>query len=363
MNNKIGRNDLCPCKSGKKYKKCHGNIQDQPVLDPKIPLESAMKKRINESRIKHCIHPNKSECSVNIIRAHSIQNNRILTRIGEKGEVYMVKASPTKIRMKYNFKRVGRSVATTFTGFCGKHDTNLFLPVEVTDYSGTDQQKFMFAYRAFSFEYHKKLEAHNAHKKLGDTKPSLMKSDQYLDLAEGYDLGINDSLRHKGILDDALLNSKYDIIETVEISFDGHATIAVCSGFYLEYDIKGNQLNRLDDPKTIMKILLLNIFPQDDKMHVLFSWLKEDDAMYQGFKDQLLSLSKNEQLQMLNNMIPAYSENTVYNPTFIDAWSEKEKKQYLWRFEGTAMEVLSDTYIKSSLLNKTDYNLFQGIQT
>ena len=22
--NKIGRNDLCPCGSGKKYKKCHG---------------------------------------------------------------------------------------------------------------------------------------------------------------------------------------------------------------------------------------------------------------------------------------------------------------------------------------------------
>ena len=119
MSKTIGRNDRCPCVSGKKYKNCHGDMQDQPVLDPKLPLESALNKRMNEARIKHCIHPNKTECSGNIIRAHSIQNNRILTRIGDQGEVYMVKALPTQTRMKYKFKRVGRTVATTFTGFCG----------------------------------------------------------------------------------------------------------------------------------------------------------------------------------------------------------------------------------------------------
>ncbi|MEZ4761831.1 MAG: SEC-C metal-binding domain-containing protein [Calditrichia bacterium] len=29
MENKVGRNDLCPCGSGKKYKKCHGANVDE----------------------------------------------------------------------------------------------------------------------------------------------------------------------------------------------------------------------------------------------------------------------------------------------------------------------------------------------
>lgn len=338
-------------------------MKDTPILDPQIPLESAMNKRMNEARIKHCIHPNQAECSGKIIKAHAIQNNRILSHISDNGVVYMVKSIGNKTRLQYIFKRVGRAAATTFTGFCGTHDTNLFLPIETVSYNGTDQQKFMFAYRAFSFEYHKKLEAQNVYKKLADVKPSLLKSNQHLERGEGYELGLNDITRHKAILDDALLTNNYDIIETVELSFDGQANIALCSGFFLEYDIEGNQVNPIDDPAIIMKILLLNLFPQDDKLYVLFSWLREDAPTYQGFKYQLLSLSKIAQLQVLNNMIPVYSENTVYNPSFIDAWSEREKRQYLWIFEGSATGLISDTHIRASLLNKTRYNLFPDLQT
>src|SRR5215213_1946043 len=37
--NKVGRNDPCPCGSGKKYKKCHLNKNTPPIFD-EISLEA-----------------------------------------------------------------------------------------------------------------------------------------------------------------------------------------------------------------------------------------------------------------------------------------------------------------------------------
>ena len=42
-----------------------------------------------KSRIKECIHPDKAHCSERIIGAHSIQNNKILSKISDNGHVYM----------------------------------------------------------------------------------------------------------------------------------------------------------------------------------------------------------------------------------------------------------------------------------
>ena len=38
-------------------------------------------------------------------------------------------------------QRIGRKRATTFTGFCGKHDTNIFIPIERENYQIGDKNK------------------------------------------------------------------------------------------------------------------------------------------------------------------------------------------------------------------------------
>lgn len=359
---KIGRNDPCPCKSGKKFKKCHGLMEDKSIpIDSNIPVQSIIERRVKAGHIKQCIHPDKSKCSGNIIKAHSIQNNKILNKIGRNGDVYMVKAggATRKLQPSPKFKLIGRKVATTFTGFCGIHDKQLFQPIEDSDYVGTEQQNFLFAYRVFSFEYHKKMESENIAKKALDDKPSLVKNQKYLDLLEGYELGIRDNNHHKVLFDQALLAQDYGVVETVSFELEGAAKLAVSSGFYLEYDIKGKRVNQLADPKKEMKLLMMNVFPQNEKTIVLFSWLKEVSNTYSEFRDQLLNLNLEEKIQLLNNLIPAYCENVAYNPEFIDTWNEIEKNNYLQVFK----ESLYNPYEKSKrdLLGKTPYNLFQHI--
>lgn len=356
---KIGRNEPCPCKSGKKYKKCHGAMEEKSDnIDPKIPIQSVIERKVKVGHIKQCIHPDKSKCSEDIVKAHSIQNNRIINKITRKGEVYMVRPVMTPQSYRMNFRSFGRKVATTFTGFCGFHDKMLFQPIEDTDYVGSNQQNFLFAYRVFSFEYHKKLEAQKVSKKRLDDKPSLVKDERFMDHLEGYDLAIRDTLRHKKIFDQALLDQDYGIVETVSFKIDSAARFAVCSGFFLEYDLKGKKVNQLAYTKNGMKLLMVNVFPQNEQTFVLFSWLKEDSNNYREFREQLLGLNTEEKIQLLNNLVPAYSENVVYNPDFIDSWGESEKKSYLKIFQQSIHNPLIEKS-KKNLLGATNYNLFK----
>ena len=120
MSKKIGRNDLCPCGSGKKFKRCCIDLinkkEDKGFTNPEDFPELYRNLR-KETRIKQCLHPDKGSCSEKIIKAHSIQNNKILKKISSNGFVYMPRPksdNPFAVITKY-----GRKEATTFTGFCG----------------------------------------------------------------------------------------------------------------------------------------------------------------------------------------------------------------------------------------------------
>lgn len=341
----------------KKYKVCHGNKEDQQILDTNIPVDSGIERRLNNSKIKHCIHPKAEECSAKIIKAHTIQNNRILNRIGRDGKIYMVRFTAESNKPRYRFKEVGRSQATTITGFCSNHDKMLFQPIEDSDYVGTQQQNYLFAYRAFAYEYQRKIEASKSHTNLIDDKPSLLNDEHYQALQEGYKLAEVDNIREKIIFDNALLQGDYNVIETVSITLEGESKFAVCSGFNLEYDLNGDIVNRLYDHKAIVSLLTLNVFPQNGKTIVLLSWLKEDTAIYNAFSQQIQALNTEEIKQMLNNMIPSYCENAVYNPIFIDSWSDKAKQEYLRIFKNSTISGIVEIN-KRNLLLKTNFNLF-----
>ncbi|WP_404460861.1 YecA family protein [Sutcliffiella horikoshii] len=357
---KIGRNDSCPCKSGKKYKKCHGSMQEKNDSSTgNLTVQSIIEREVKAGYIKQCLHPDHSKCSGNIIKAHSIQNNRILNKIGRNGEVYMVKSVMNRHSFRMKFRLIGRKVATTFTGFCGFHDKELFQPIEDLDYCGSEQQDFLFAYRVFSFEYHKKMEAQNTSRKRLDNKPSLVKNKRYLAYLEGYDLGISDNIRHKKIFDQALIDQNYGIVETVSFKLAGAARFAVCSGFFLEFDLKGKRVNQLSDLENRMKILMVNVFPQNNRTIVLFSWLKEDSNTYSEFREQLLRLDSKQKIQLLNNLIPAYCENVAYNPDYIDSWNDQEKFSYLEVFRQSIHNPVEKS--KRNLLGSTNYSLFQSI--
>ena len=136
---KTGRNEPCPCGSGKKYKKCCLYKPDEQRFAEAIMYSSENIR--NEARIKQCLHPNKDECDGKIIKAHAIQNNRILNKISDNGIVITMDGVSNLIFQSSDKK--GRKIATTFTGFCSYHDKTLFQDVEDKDFVGTKKQIFL----------------------------------------------------------------------------------------------------------------------------------------------------------------------------------------------------------------------------
>ena len=154
---KIGRNEPCWCNSGKKYKKCHlGRDSQLP-----IPL-SEIGQRYRKAFSRHlCLVPAemKNACSGQIVRAHSVSRAACLTKIARSEHVYQIKPdlfSETRDEIA-NYKLVGINQASTFTGFCGRHDGEIFRSIDREEFVASSERCFLIAYRAAAHEVFKKM--------------------------------------------------------------------------------------------------------------------------------------------------------------------------------------------------------------
>ena len=316
---KIGRNAPCPCGSGKKYKKCCLNkTKEQRIAEAAIKSMQNIK---NESRIKRCLHPNQNECSGKIIKAHAIQNNRILNKIAENGMLvtldgtshYMFQTSDTK----------GRSVATTFTGFCSYHDKTLFQDIEDKEFVGSEKQIFLLTYRTMAWHYHKKQEQTNAiciqYEKMFKQGYDLAKSDEFIEYLTGLKLGLADNQKEKRIFDNALLNEQYGNISSWIWELPYEISIAVSMMTELEHDIYGKKINDLEKDIDLKKIYL-NIFPASGKSFCIWSWLNIKDSSYKRFAEQFSKLDINDRENYFNNNLPRWTDAIIISPRIWNKW-------------------------------------------
>ena len=158
---KIGRNELCWCGSGAKFKKCHRDRERQPPL-PDAAIRSAF---FGAKEWRTCLHPEASAnaCS-KIISAHTVQRARTLERLVDESK---------HVRTFYPFTPIGNSEAptlhrrgwrdaSTFTGFCSRHDARTFQSIENDDDDLTAERAFLFCYRALCHELYQKLTVQQA---------------------------------------------------------------------------------------------------------------------------------------------------------------------------------------------------------
>lgn len=353
----IGRNEKCPCGSGLKYKKCCIDRKDDlDFLNPEN-FKINFKQLKHGAKIKHCLHPNQGECSEKIIGAHSIQNNKILKSIADNGKLYMPYPKPDN-----PFEIItewGRKEATVFTGFCGYHDNELFKPIENFDFNYTNEHIFLHTYRAFAVSYHRKLENLKFGEKIYQKRPSLVTSENFLDLFAGERLAISDLNKVKEDFDKAILTKDYSLLNYEVWTFEKSVNFAASSFTVVTRDLKGNKIQDLADTTAKMKHLFFSIFPENNKTYCIFSWLKENDDVYLNYMRELSNKTDSEKIAYLNNLIPSESDNIVINPT---SWNNLEKHQqeefsmYIWRMN-LLMEII-DSEDEIDIFDPPSYNLF-----
>lgn len=119
-------------------------------------------------------------CTNTAIRAHSVQKSTALSFIEEHGHVCGLKMKIHDGEPLCEFEKIGRNNASTFTGFCNVHDTEIFLPIETKPLDLNDaEQLFLIAYRSITRELHVVLESavklqtlYQTHVNLGVVKPN-----------------------------------------------------------------------------------------------------------------------------------------------------------------------------------------------
>ena len=352
----IGRNDLCPCGSGLKYKKCCLGKPDNPDYSDITKLPQTYKALREKARFKECIFPDHHNCSERIIKAHSIQNNKVLSRISDNGMVYMP-CPKTELSFALQ-KEYGRKEASVFSGFCSFHDKTVFQPIEDRDFLGTSEQVFLFTYRAFALEYHKKQEAVRGYQAFFAQKPSIVNSEDWMKSKKMVDLSLADLKEEKKLFDEAIKSQSYDVLTSFVWEFDGFAHFAVSGGECPALDFCNKQLQNLSDPSVTAKYIYLSVFPQNSKTFAIISWFKAHDALFSTIKDRLDDTTDEEKRNYINNTIPMITENICIKPSAWDALPNNEKDEFGMLFLGLA-DLMENTGQKFDRFQKPSFDLFK----
>ncbi|TVY09066.1 YecA family protein [Paenibacillus cremeus] len=375
----ISKSEPCPCGSGELYRACCLRRKDMEIPRERMEenpgfLNHFILSRLTTNNLAVCLHPNQSECQGAIKKAHALQNNRILSKIDVGNHVLVAKQKVDINGVTMLMERESRNKATTFTGFCDKHDTEVFLDIERGDYTGTQKQNFLFAYRAFAQQFHKTQVAMATHRQLAHERPSLLReSEEFVMLYRNRQLEVKDMDEYKAIFDEALLHDKYETIETLNFELPTECKFAICAAFALERDVLGHQLNDVtsfEDER--LKSVFITVFPAENKTHILFSWLKEEDGFFSKYKEQLIKLS-HEQLQIyLNNLIPLYTENIVMSPLLWDKLTPFSQRKFMRlltanfpRMDATMEDMIESMNeldkVRREPLTKPGFDLFKQI--
>ncbi len=329
MSKTIGRNDLCWCGSGKKYKKCHINREVKSY-----EVHNNFK---NSLKYKTCKVPTalQHECTDTIIKAHTISKSANLKHIARDGKVYGMSIDMLTIKEKFKpieLKLIHINQASVFYIFCSKHDKEIFAPLEDKKFIFLDEQIFLLAYRIVSKAiYLKEQQIQLYDEKVryyddGETNLFQFQANNFSDK----DSQLRDIKNIKEIFDNDLLANDYNSIKHYSIIFDKVPEIMVSGAFIPDVDFQGNILidyiNNYD--KEYNAIFTSTIKLDENKGAIIFSWndnVKSDEC--EEFIGSLDSLCNEDKVKAITCFLfKRNNENLYLSPEWYDSLTLENKE-------------------------------------
>lgn len=337
---KPGRNDPCWCGSGQKYKRCHGILETARRL---TRGEMADKSRqIIAHRRAQCMHPEAgSACSEKIINAHSVQRGGGLSRIALRGQVYYFRDSMGYIMGSDRLLKpllVGCKEASVFPGFCSYHDCETFKPIDTKEFTGTEEQIFLLAYRALCREV------------LGvqtrsDIVPLMIKMldgkqraelEEQIKIVTQFQILTDHNLRHseweKATFDQWLKNREFHRLDHYIIQLDRFPDL-LCSAFIQPWvDFEGNVLQQLPIWDAAWQSCSFSIVATDSGGAVVLSWPSGQSPAAVQFAASLNRVTDDRITDAVIRFAFEYSDNVCFAPVWWDRLNVKSRDALTLRF-------------------------------
>jgi hypothetical protein len=224
--------------------------------------------------------------------------------------------------------RVGWREASTFTGFCAKHDGSTFKPIETAAFVGSIEQCFLVGYRALCHEVFQKtaaLKTHSVMPNILDRGLSIEEQvrlqDTFAVMKAGTEKGLAKFQELKTIMDAQLLKKEYPGWSRTVITFRGDICIASTGVVSPNCDFDGQQLQTLHDLDASMDSLLCGVAATSEGGAIVLTWPTAQDAP-RAFVQSLIKQGENRLASLLVQFMFAYIENTVFSRLWWESLSE-----------------------------------------
>ena len=318
---KVGRNEPCPCGSGLKYKRCCLN---QERRMSKWDYARRYNKAFSQNE---CLVPEplKHECDNGIAKAHTVPRN-CLKRIARNGHVSSFLTTPhlhpgqAPATGLLHARRAGVNKASTFSGFCPKHDNDLFAPLEKTPFCATPEQCFLLAYRAFAREYYvKRVAAANIgllrEAAMGQPLPQQILAHG---LSTAFNAGAHDNVIQKATYDKILEARQFHDVRAYVVEFRRPPSVMCAAAVNPTHDFEGRVLQDLSDLDRVPDLLSFTSFSEGTTGMVVLTWLKDSDKTCLPMVETLVSFSDDDITSALLRLFFSMSENIHMDP---DWWN------------------------------------------
>jgi len=211
--------------------------------------------------------------------------------------------------------KVGVRKASTFRGFCDKHDHGTFLPIEERPFTGSQEQCFLAAYRAICHEFYQKragVDAGRLALNEIDDEVSDRRAAAAVHLS-GAIAGQRDISKLKRLVDQELVNGYYSDWRTRLFWFKGDLSVASAGCFNPDFDLAGERLQDLTDlDRTVEGLICSPLVSGSDSCIACFSH-RCDDAAPAHFLDSLEARGSEKIGDTIVQIYFGYLENTYFS--------------------------------------------------
>ncbi len=286
---------------------------------------------------KDCFYHDKSECEGKIKKAHSLQRNGVLSIVESEVAGNMVVYCFQRMKKdpfdKYEgFENIGKGAASTFFGFCEKHDTNLFQKIENKEVDITNNEhKFLLCYRAAARNYHKKVEQIKSFENNSlFNKPELKQQQQ-----EGINASkaaLEELEEHRTLLNGILQTNEFDKLRYLSYTIDYTVPIACTSIMSPKFYLDDSIFNFSDDLNVKYEHVYLTVLPTKSKTHILYACIPAHTKSMK-FLDDLEQLSPANLETVTCSLMVNQIENGFISPTIFDKLNKDEQKRLIKAIE------------------------------
>ncbi|MBC2857987.1 hypothetical protein [Stappia sp. 28M-7] len=286
-------------------------------------------------RFEKCLEPTLS-CTEPAISAHSVQNATTLSLIAEQNHVYELRMRVRNGGPQCAFEKVGRNQASTFPGFCGHHDTEVFKPIDTKPLSLEDmEQLFLIAYRSVTRELHTVMEAAMRLQTTLERQiaagvvPKDAPSPAMLE-ATGHMMKAWGVWKHRlEFYDRPFIKGRFGDVLHSTFTIEGRKPILASSSFF-----------SVDDKAWGKRFaaLTLNVIPMSaTQSTVIVSYPKELSGKARRYVAPIFLKSGEERLYALSHMLVDRAENFFVSPSHVESWPEEKRKSIEDAFVGTVI--------------------------